>query len=50
MLEQYATSQGVSSQFHAEVDNLLFDVNKLTQRLNAAGKSSSVHVTRRTVA
>jgi len=38
VLEQYATSQGVSSLFHAEVDNLLFHVNKLTQRLDAAGK------------
>jgi hypothetical protein len=38
VLEQYATSQGVSSLFHAEVDNLLFNVKDLTHRLNDAGK------------
>jgi len=38
VLEQYATSQGVSSLFHAEVDNLLFRVDELTEPLDAAGR------------
>lgn len=38
VLEQYVASHRVSSFFHAEVDNLLFRVNTLTQRLDAAGR------------
>jgi hypothetical protein len=38
VLEQYVAKYGVSSLFHAELDNLLFHVKELTQRLDAAGK------------
>lgn len=38
VLEQYAASHRVSALFHAEVDNLLFRVNELTRRLDAAGR------------